>query len=389
MGKKICFIVSVPLAVDLFLRPLFAALHAKGFELALACRMDERFIASLPPYVRAHRLNLHRGMDLAGLLPTIVRLTGIFRREQFDLIQYSTPGTAFCAAVAGHLASVPARLYCQWGLAFQLYSGVTRVALEAAERLTCALSTEVQPDSEGNLKLCRKRGFYGEAKSRVIGYGSASGIDLGRFNVRRREEWRGEIRALYGIGEDDIVLGFVGRLTVAKGFNELLDAFRELKKGFPCLKLLVAGPMERPRTVRKDLLDFFVSCGDISYSGGWVLDHEKYLAAMDVFMYPSHMEGFGNIVAEAQAMGVPVVVSDIPGPQNGMLDGVTGYKVPVGEVGGFVSHAGVLLGDGALRASMGEAGVKFVRSRFDSRYVVGEIVENRMALLERAEGRKK
>ena len=51
------------------------------------------------------------------------------------------------------------------------------------------------------------------------------------------------------------------------------------------------------------------------------------MAAMDIFILPSHREGFGMSVVEAEAMGVPVIVTDIPGPVNAMIDNVTGITI--------------------------------------------------------------
>mgnify|MGYP003296106054 CR=1 FL=1 len=101
-----------------------------------------------------------------------------------------------------------------------------------------------------------------------------------------------------------------------------------LHEKYENLILLYVGPNEKPDTVAKESLEYFENCSRIVYTGGWVDNTECYYAAMDVFVFPTYREGFGSVTIEAEAMGVPVVVSDVPGPQNAIIDGVTGYKVP-------------------------------------------------------------
>lgn len=163
-------------------------------------------------------------------------------------------------------------------------------------------------------------------------------------------------------------------------------AFKQLKEKYPFVKLLYVGYNEKPDTVDQDLLRYFDDCEDIISTNGWVDDPQRYLSAMDIFMFPSYREGFGNVVIEAEAMAVPVVVSDIPGPQNGMVDGVTGFKVPAREVLPLVEKTSVLIEDDALREQFGKAGAKFVVDNFDSRVLIKKIIENRDWLIKRSRG---
>ena len=82
-------------------------------------------------------------------------------------------------------------------------------------------------------------------------------------------------------------------------------------------------------------------------------------------------------------MRVSVVVSHIPGPQNGMVDGVTGFKVPARTVEPLVEKTSVLIEDKALREQFGKAGAKFAVENFDSRVLIKKIIENRDWLIER------
>ena len=168
-----------------------------------------------------------------------------------------------------------------------------------------------------------------------------------------------------------------------KGFNELMLSFKELKKKYSNVKLLYVGYNEKPDTVDQNLLKYFDECDDIISTDGWVDDPQRYLAAMDVFMFPSYREGFGNVVIEAEAMGVPVVVSDIPGPQNGIVDGKTGFLVPPRTVEPLIEKTSILIEDEKLRNEFGENGSKFVVESFDSKVLINKIIENRDWLINR------
>lgn len=386
MSKKICFVVTVALAAKNFLQWSFEDMHNAGYDISLICDMDEEYIKSLPKFVHTYPMAMERGVDVRGMQRAIKQMTEIFKREKFDIVQYSTPNASLYASIASKKAKIPVRLYCQWGMVYLGFSGIKKSIFKFIEKYTCKNSTDVQPDSKGNLDFCRENGFYSEKKSRIVWNGCANGLNVSKFDLSKKDGYREEIRKKYGFSDSDIVLGFLGRIGRDKGFNELMLAFKQLKEKYPSVKLLYVGYNEKPDTVDQDLLRYFDDCEDIISTNGWVDDPQRYLSAMDIFMFPSYREGFGNVVIEAEAMAVPVVVSDIPGPQNGMVDGVTGFKVPAREVLPLVEKTSVLIEDDALREQFGKAGAKFVVDNFDSRVLIKKIIENRDWLIKRSRG---
>lgn len=383
MSKKICFVVTVSMTVDQFLRFGFDEFHNNGYDISLICDMDEDYVTGLPDYVHPYPIKMSRGVDPSGLVKAIKTMKRIFTENKFDIVQYSTPNAAFYASIAAKKAKIPIRLYCQWGLVYLGFSGLKRTIFKTIEKIICRKSTDVQPDSKGNLDFCRQNGFYNAEKSRVVWNGSANGIDINKFDYSNKEIWKKQIRQEYNIPDNKIILGFLGRVGKDKGFEELMATFKSLKSKYTNIVLLYVGPNEKPDTVNQESLKFFEDCPDIIYTGGWVDDAERYYAAMDIFLFPSYREGFGNVVIEAEAMGVPVVVSDIPGPQNGMVDGVTGFKVPARTVEPLVEKTSVLIEDEALREQFGKAGAKFAVENFDSKVLIKKIIENRDWLIER------
>lgn len=383
VSKKICFVVTVSMTVDQFLRFGFEEFHNNGYDISLVCDMDQEYIDTLPEYITPYPIKMSRGIDPKGMIKAITKMTKIFKTNKFDIIQYSTPNASFYASIAAKRAKIPVRLYCQWGLVFLGFSGVKRCIFKFIEKFVCKNSTDIQPDSKGNLDFCRENGFYNEEKSRVVWNGSANGINLSKFDYSKKNLFAKQIREEYFIDEDKIVLGFLGRVGKDKGFEELMRSFQILSSKYENLCLLYVGPNEKPDSVSAESLEYFESCKNIIYTGGWVDDTERYFAAMDILIFPSYREGFGSVVIEAESMGVPVVVSDIPGPQNGMIEEITGYKVPVKDVDSIVEKVSILIDDEQKRKEFGEAGRNFVVQNFDSDILLKKIIENRDWLISR------
>ena len=108
---------------------------------------------------------------------------------------------------------------------------------------------------------------------------------------------------------------------------------------------------------------------------------EQYLSAMDVYILPSYREGFGSAVIEAEAMGVPVIVSDIPGPTDAMKRNQTGLVVKKADVTELYEAMIRLLEDRSLREAFGAAGHVFAAENFEQKQLFRHIFEDRKRLL--------
>lgn len=383
--KKICIVTTMWSSINNWILPFLNEYHKRNVEVTVVCNMDKQYETELKekyPFIKTYPIAFPRGINLFGSLKSIWILTRFLKKSDFDLIQYSTPNASMYTAVAAKIAKIPVRLYCQWGMVYVTMKGLKRKVFKAIEKLVCRLSTEIQPDSEGNLEFCRKQGFYDETKSKVIWNGSAKGLDLTAFDIARKEEYSKEIRSLYGISSETPVIGFVGRLGAEKGCNELFEAYKELKKEFSDSKLLFVGPIEKEESIEPELLQYFWSCDDIIKTDR-VSNVEKYTSAMDVFVLPSYREGFGMSVIEASAMQVPVVVTKYPGPSSAMEDGVTGYSVDVGDYKALVIYIRELLSNREKAKELGRNGRKYVEEKFEQKAFIEKYMKNRMEMLSR------
>lgn len=384
--KKICFITTIGGTLRVFVLKLAEYLYNTGeFDISFLCSPEEQLSKMLPDYIHLISVPMERGICVSGF-KVMWRMKRIFEREKFDIVQYSTPNASCYASIAAWLSRVPVRLYCQWGIAYVGFSGLKRVIFKLEEKLVCRLSTWIEPDSKSNLVFSHDEGLYPSQKGSVVWNGSASGVDLTKFDVRRKTEYNTSIRRQYGIPDNAFVYGFVGRITGDKGINELFAATRKVMSNHPNAWLLLVGHSEKNDSVDIELYKWAKRCDRVVFSG-YTSTAEKYIATMNCFVLPSYREGFGMSVVEAEAMGVPVIITNIPGPIDGMLKDKTGIVVPKKDKEALHEAMEKLITSPEQCRALGENGVSYASKNFEQKELFRRIYEDRKELI-RNGGRK-
>ena len=170
------------------------------------------------------------------------------------------------------------------------------------------------------------------------------GVDTVRFDPARRSA---ALRRQWGAGDDDLVLGYVGRLAEEKNLKLLLAAFGAVHRALPAARLVLVGdgPL-RPQLQ--------AVCGDLVFAGPRSgADLAAHYASLDLFVFPSLTETFGNVTVEAMASGLPVLAFDHAAAGQLIRSGDNGWLVPPGHAGRFVAAAVALAGDPRLRHALG------------------------------------
>ena len=376
--KKICYITTISLTLDMFVLESAKYIHDNtDWDITFICNNDDSFAERLPEYIHFHPIKMERGVSIAGI-KAMLEMKNFFKEQRFDLIQYSTPNASLYASLAGKLAKVPVRLYCQWGMAFVGFSGFKRKIFREIEKTVCKLSTWIEPDSNSNLNFAHEEGLYPESKGSVICKGSACGVNLQKFDVTRKSEYREIIREKYGIPKEAFVFGYVGRITRDKGVNELLEATQSLMKEKNNVYLLMVGPEEVDETINTNLYEWAKGCDQVIFAG-FTRVVEQFMAAMDCYILPSYREGFGMSVVEAEAMAVPVIISDIPGPIDGMERNKTGLVVEKKDTLGLkTAMSNMMMAD---LSYFGNNGLNLAKSWFEQGKLFECILQDRKRLL--------
>jgi len=149
-----------------------------------------------------------------------------------------------------------------------------------------------------------------------------NGVDPLKYSPREVSEERvREIRQRYGVGDDDLMALFVGRLTKVKGVDGLITAMPQVLKEVPNLKLAVVGLGEMQAQLEKLVQDLGLR-ETVKFRFEFIPEEERiaHYAACDLAVFPSLYEPFGIVALEAMSMGKPVVVG---------AEGVSGMRESV------------------------------------------------------------
>ena len=385
---KICFVTTISLTLKSFVLQVAKSLHDAGdFEITMICNPDDAFSKTIPSYINFIPVKMKRGFGFDGIR-VIKQLKKIFKTNSYDIVQYSTPNASFYSAVASKKAKIPIRLYCQWGIAYTGFRGIKRSLLKILEKHTCKCSTWIEPDSKSNLSFSHSEKLYPKTIGSVIWNGSACGVDLTKFNYQKKEEYRAHVRAQYNIAQDTFVFGFVGRITKDKGIDELLQSFRNVISENHDAFLMLVGSIDKENTINPLLLQWARNEPRVLFCG-FSNVIEQYLSAMDTYVLPSYREGFGLGVVEAEAMGVPVIVSNIPGPIDAMENNKTGLLVEKKNVSQLTKAMLHLINSKELCETLGNNGVIFAKNNFDQKQFVEKMIEDRKELVNKNYGNHK
>jgi glycosyltransferase involved in cell wall biosynthesis len=345
--------------VAIGLRRLVGEARAAGRELLLIGPGEGTLVTSEDGVVRIPGVYAHRLAEYPQYAWTIPHLPALLRvlcEREVDLIQCSTPGPMGVAAmIAGRITGIP--------VIGQYHTDVPEYALRLTGDPTAASMVHglvglfyrsldhVLVPSDHVRDIVMGMGVDGARISKV-----PRGIDLSLFRPERRNAHAFD---RWGLNGQPKVL-YVGRISREKGLDHLLDGFRQVCADVPEAQLVLVGDgplrgeLEAAAPADRTVFTGVVRGEDLA----------TLFASADVFVFPSETETFGNVVVEAQAAGLPVVVTDRGAARELVVDGVTGFVADARQPVRFGDRMSRLLRDPELRARMGRAAVEHAR-RFD------------------------
>jgi glycosyltransferase involved in cell wall biosynthesis len=243
--------------------------------------------------------------------------------------------------------------------------------LKALDTWLAAMATHILVDSESQRAFLLREGVMSAGKSRVLGHGSISGVDIGRF--RPNERVRAEIRIRQNTPASAVVFLYLGRLKRDKGVLDLARAFSQLARVHQDAHLIIVGPDED--NLEAQIRQVCGHCISRVRFNGYTDAPEFWLAACDVLCLPSYREGFPCTIIEAASAGLPALGSRIYGITDAIDEGVTGLLHSPGDVSELVSKMQILAEDEGLRRSLGCAARERAHRYFAKEAVTAAVLE--------------
>lgn len=346
------------------------ALEAAGFRVGLACPQESPYLTTRRP----EGITVY-GIDIAGTItnwsgrPQFSRvavdypvLTRALRRlcKETDACMVHAVGSR--SAKASLLAMMLGRIPLTWS-AGNLYTPtmLDRLLLRYSAAVFCP-SEAIRQQYRGMVTDFSRMHFLPNT------------VDLDIFTSADPAAFRREL----GLGEEDILVGVVGRISPPKGQLEFTESILPLMQEFPHLHAVIVGSSEEQDAWYLANLLQVVENSEVRsrvHLPGQRKDIPSIMKALDVFVLPSHGEGFGIVLVEAMASGKPVVANRVGAVPEIVLDGISGILIDDGDKIGMTRAIRELCLNPVKRETMGGAGRARAVELYDRRKVHPRFVE--------------
>lgn len=364
---RLCFVVASEMTVQAFLLDHLRALSVH-FDLSLVVdTTDPDLLSAEGIDVRVFPITITRRINLRRDVAALRRLVDLFRRERFDAVHSVTPKAGLLAMTAAAISGIPCRTHTFTGQVWATRRGPMRLLLKSMDKITARATTSSLADSASQLAFLVGEGVVIPQRSQVLANGSLSGVDPVRF--RPDPEARRLCRDDLGLDQADVLLLHVGRLNPDKGVLDLAQAFVNVGAERAQLHLLFVGPDEGGL---QDKIERLVApLRDRVHFVGFTADPERYMAAADVLCLPSYREGFGSVVIEAAAVGIPALASRIYGVTDAVQEEYSGLLHEPRNIEQIEVGLRKLIDDRPFRERLGQQ----ARARAISMFSVTVVVE--------------
>lgn len=382
-GIKLCRVVTVSYALTVHLKFQVNYLKDLGMNIFLiSSDGPELNDLGICDTIRHEVVEIPRSLKPVTDITVFIKLAKIFRKYKFDIVHSITPKAGLLTSVAAFMAGVPIRLHTFTGQPWVNLKPPLRWFAQYADKLIGFLNTKCYADSDSQRRFLIDNRIISSEKIGVVGAGSISGVDLDRFDSGKFDlPEKNQLKRKLSISLSAKIITFIGRIAKDKGIRELISAFNELLKLGYDTELLLVGPLDKDCGGNGDFnVTPMRECSKIHYIG-YTASPEKYLAISDIFCLPSYREGFGSVVIEAAAMGIPTVGTNIYGLVDAVVDGETGILVPSGNDRALIDALKHLLDNPEKLQMMGKAARQRCLQYFDANIINKKVAEEYASIL--------
>ena len=250
-------------------------------------------------------------------------------KEKIEVVVGHADKGKLLAVICGALTRRKTILYAH-GTSFEGRSGLSRLFFIYLDRIESFFSDRIICVSNYLIDLRLKNKIDPLGKAYLPNLGSCGGIDTkNKFNpdlISHKEKQL--LKHQYGISQENFVIGFCGRIVRDKGVEELVEAFSIVRKQ-SCrkVKLLLVGDKDIRDYINEKTVKAIDNDKDIILTGHVSSNIQVYYSIMDLFILPTHRDGFGMCLIEAAAMGIPVLTTNITGSRDAIAPKVNGEYI--------------------------------------------------------------
>jgi len=380
---KILEVCAIDITVKNLLLPLINKLEKEGYIVEIACSRGKKAETLERKGYVFRFINIDRKINLVLNIKSIIKLYRIMKRGKYDIVHVHTPVASILGRIAAKLAGVPIIIYTAHG--FYFHEGMSclkyNIILNIEKYLAKHYTDFIFTQSEEDRRTALENNFIDKSKILTIG----NGVDVwGEFNPINIE--KNKINKLYkefNLNKNDKIVTFIGRLVKEKGIMDLLEVFNNVNfNDEKKVKLIMVGDIaqnERDKDTKMKLGKYRDNSNVIFT--GYRDDINSILYLTDVFCLPSYREGMPRSIIEAMAMECAVVATDIRGSREEVIDGKTGFLVPVNSINILSDKIKKLIGDEKFLKKMKIAGRRRAEIFFSEKEIVKKQLETFNKLL--------
>lgn len=320
-----------------------------------------------------HSIPLQRtGTNPVVDIKTLVYTYKLLIKIKPDAVLSYTIKPVVYGTLAAWLARVPKRFVLLSGLGYAFQNSDEKSRTTKLQRIVYALykqslskATTIFFQNPDDLKLFNQLNLINSKNHTVVINGS--GVDVSDFNiVDFPKDTDGKIKPSFLL---------VARLLKDKGIVEYVEAAKLVKQKYPQAEFHLVGWIdENPATIDQSQLDEWVSSNVIQYWGK-LEDVRPAIAESSVYVLPSYREGTSRSVLEAMAMGRPIITTDAPGCRETVVDGKSGYLVPIKSIDELATAMIKFIENNVLFKEMGRASRKMAEEKYDVKKVNAHMIK--------------
>ncbi len=370
---KVLLVAGIDHGIYTFLRALIAGMQAEGWQVDCAAGLSGYKEKLEAMGCRVFPLPYGKASSVFTNLSRINRLVKLIRREKYAVINTHNPLAAFTGRIAAAIARAPVVTYTVHGFSFHEDAHPLKQILSVlAERLAGRITTFSFYQSSEDHAYAIKGGIAAPEKTMLI----RNGIDPEVFNpANYSAPQKVEARRELGLPEDGPIVGMVARFSYEKGIREFIEAAGIVGKVFPDSRFLLIGGQIGEGSSQPHSSELRNLAAKHGAEGQFVAteyrnDVPRLLACCDVFCLPSYHEGLPRSIIEAMSMELPVVATDIRGCREEVIEGETGFLIPVRDSKALAEKVLVLLRDKEMAQRFGKRARELVLEQYVEKDII-------------------